>query len=1503
MSSANFNPFAGGELLRVAPATGPQREIIASAQLSDVANTAFNEAVSVRLNGNLDVDLLRSCFDSLIARHEILRATFSRNGTEICLHETSLFELEFEDLTGYPEEEQDLVIRDLWRNIAISPMNLEEGPLIYAWLKKLNGTSHELIFAAHHIVCDGWSIGLILSELAESYGNNGMGADDPAADISFFDYAEQVDSREISNQDNDYWIERFAEVPTNLDLPLDFPRPNFRTFDATRLDYRIDPQLAKQLPKTAAGLKVSMVNMVLAGYFVLLHRLTANEDIVVGLPVAGQATQNRLNQIGHMVHLLPIRTRLTPDTLFSELCKQVKSEVLNATEHSNFTFGKLIEAIKVDRCRVPLINTIFNIDQPLESIQFGDVSGKVRTVPRAAENFELFLNILPTSESLTIEATYSTALFSEPTIKSWLQALENILVSATTNVDLAIGSIPLTTREPEIVATINRTDAELANATVIDALRAQLTGSPESIACAFGGRSWSYRELEARSNAVASSLADKGIKAGDTVAVCVERSDAALAAILGIFRLGAVYLPLDPDFPESRLQYMIEDAGASALVVDQVTPASIARAELARLDITEFDNERSTQPKAPVPEAGPTPDQTAYIIYTSGSTGKPKGVLIPHRALINFLESMAHKPGCNPGDRLLAVTTFSFDISFLELLLPLTQGATTVIADKDSVKDGEKLRQLILDHNITIMQATPATWRMLLETDWRHDGTEMKGLCGGEPLPQDLVRDLSGTLRELWNMYGPTETTVWSTCHPLRPADRMISIGKPINNTRIHILDREQNPVPVSCPGELHIGGLGLARGYHNRPELTAEKYIDHPVFGRLYATGDLAKWSPDGNILHLGRMDDQVKVRGFRIELGDIESALAACADVRSACAYVWELAPGDARIVGCVVPDSASESNVVAIRKELRKQVPAYMIPQYILTIDSVPLSPSGKIDRRRLPRPELRESSILKASALANETEEMIAGIWSDVLNSRSQIVREDNFFSLGGHSLLALQAIRRIESQTGIRLTPEDIVGLSLSEIAEKLSHSKPAAQEHEDSPADLPVAAQRLLSREQTRILLRQLSYPDNVCNNLPASWLLEGELDIENFTRSLMKVFERQTALRTVITQKGGRYQQGILPVKQVPVLEIVDLSKEDNPRETALEQSRELAFRPFKVLDRPLFRSTLFILGDSSYHYVFVPHQLIFDGWSFDIFLKELEDAYLVLSGAGREKPNKLAFEFRDYAEWSLTHGALTEHIDYHKARLGSALASAGSSTETDRDASAGECARENLVFPEADLEAAEASANELGLKVHELLFCLFAEATSRISGSDKILLGIPTSGRHRADVINLVGSFVTTIPCLFLVPQTGARNRLASLSKQLREALEHQKVSYADLVRKTPAEQVMFPHFVKASFAFQDIRNRPTSIANLTLKQLDLPRLNTEYPIEFWVRIQPGGFLGVFDYDKASVQDETIQALKDAFAELVAGLNKLKAEEFNEVAQPEAQAVRKPFWRRLFQ
>ncbi|MEP4546049.1 MAG: amino acid adenylation domain-containing protein [Saccharospirillum sp.] len=1501
MNSTPFNPFAGGELSRVAPTTGPQREIIASAQISDVANTAFNEAVSVRLSGHLNADLLRRCFDDLIAKHDILRATFSRNGTEICLHDTSSFELDYEDISDRSSSEQEATIRDLWKNIAISPMNLEEGPLFAAWLKKLDSTTHELILAAHHIICDGWSFGLVLSELSQSYGNSRSQTNTSADAISFFDYAEMVDSREISNIDNDYWINRFSDLPPNLDLPLDAPRPHYRTFEARRLDYQLNPELAKKLPKTAASLKVSMVNMVLAGYFVLLHRLTSNDDIVVGLPVAGQATQNRVKQIGHMVHLLPIRTLINAELPFSELCKQVKKEVLDATEHSNFTFGKLIEAIKVDRTRVPLINTIFNIDQPLEAIQFGDLNGRVRTVPRAAENFEMFLNILPSSTSLTIEATYSSALFDEETITSWLQTLERILAATAANPTIKIASIALTDQEPELVRRANATQSDLAYRSVIDALEHHVTTNPTHVACACGGRSWTYQTLEEKSNAIAVNLAKSGVVPGKTVGVCLERSDTALATIIGILKLGAVYLPMDPDFPETRLKYILEDSAAYAIVIDDSTPAFMTGLDIVKLNISDTEGEPGVSNASDLPVVSIEPEQTAYIIYTSGSTGKPKGVLVPHRALINFLESMANKPGCTSQDKLLAVTTFSFDISLLELLLPLICGAKTVIAEKESVKDGDKLRRLILDHQITVMQATPATWRMLLDTGWQHDGLKMKGLCGGEPLPPDLVRDLSGCLHELWNMYGPTETTVWSTCQQLRLTDRLISIGKPINNSQVHILDRERNPLPLSCPGELYIGGMGLATSYHQQPDLTAEKYIDHPNYGRLYATGDLAKWCPDGNVQHLGRMDDQVKVRGYRIELGDIDAALATCSDVTSACSYVWELAPGDARIVGCIVSGSKSGPNLVGIRKELRSLLPAYMIPQYILTIDSVPLSPSGKIDRRRLPKPELRESTILKATALANQTEEMVAKVWSDVLNTSSRIVREDNFFSLGGHSLLALQAIRRIESETGIRLRPEDIVGLSLSEVAEKISHSNPVSAEHENTPADLPTALRRSLSNEQTRMLLRQLSYPDNVCNNLPASWLLEGELNLDTFTRSLTKVFERQTALRTVISHGDNGYQQGILPVKQVPVVDIIDLSKEVNPGEAALSASRELAFKPFKVLDRPLFRSTLFVLGESRYHYVFVPHQLIFDGWSFDIFLAELENAYRVLSSSQQEIPNKLAFEFRDYAEWSVSNGASDEDVDYHKASLSDSLNS-GPATYKETPI-INQCARQTLAFTESDLESVEQCATKLNLKLHEVLFCLFADACCRALKHEKLVLGVPTSGRNRADVINLIGSFVTIIPSVMQVPSSGFRERIASLANQLGEYLKHVNVTYADIVKDTPSERVLFPEFVSASFAFQDIRNRPTAIANLKLKQLDLPRLNTEYPIEFWVRIQPGGFIGVFDYNEATVDTATIQSLQDGLAELISDLESLLAREPIESTSTNTPPVKKPIWRKLFQ
>jgi len=687
MSTIDFDPFAGGEILRVSPTTGPQKEIIASVQMSDEANTAFNEAVSLSIEGTLDVELMENCFHTLVDRHDILSATFTRRGDEICQSERRNFDWQFEDLGSVSAQVQRQQIEDLCKNIAISPMNLEEGPLFHVWLLKLSESQFQLIIAVHHVICDGWSFGIMLNELASLYNNNGEASTLPAA-CSFFDFADENEAIQVANADIDHWLDKFKLSPPDaLDLPLDKIRPATRTFEAARLDYQLNPELVSALPKAAAAMKSSLVNLVMGGYFALLHRLAGNEDIIVGLPVAGQSALNRPDQMGHMVQLLPIRVFFDGNMSFKDLVTQVKGEVFTASEHANFTFGKLIESLVVDRSRVPLISTIFNIDQKMPDLNFAAAVAKIESVPRAAENFEIFLNVMPAADSLTIEATYSTALFSEATIQSWLQALECLLCAAVESPEILIKNLPLTHTIPDVALSANETDASIVHADLITAFRAQVLRTPDSVAVKSGEISLTYAELDMQSSCIAQELSQQGIASETIVGICCQRSERMLASALAVLKIGAAYLPLDPEFPSARLTYMLEDSGAVAVIEDTSAPAGVKECAIVHVHLESIDiNAADSASIAVLPDS---PLRKSYVIYTSGSTGKPKGVCVQNQAMMNLLEGLSARIGFTPEDRLLAVTTLSFDISVLELFMPLIAGGTVIIADKEEVKDGK----------------------------------------------------------------------------------------------------------------------------------------------------------------------------------------------------------------------------------------------------------------------------------------------------------------------------------------------------------------------------------------------------------------------------------------------------------------------------------------------------------------------------------------------------------------------------------------------------------------------------------------------------------------------------------------------------------------------------------------------------------------------------------------------------------------------------------------------
>ena len=1013
----DFDPFRSGEIAHTAPSTEPQREIITSAFLSQEANVAFNEAVSLRIAGSIDPALLESSLRAIVGRHDALRMTFTRVGDELCVTDRNDFAMERLDLTAVDERGRDEGVRSLWLELVRKPMNLYEGPLFRAVWIQLGENLGELVLVAHHIVCDGWSFHIVLEELSQLC--SGARAEDLGEPLSFAEFAERQKVQAVSNADVDYWGKQFESIPPVLDLPTDGPRPPYRSFAATRIDHDFNSDLVKAITSAAGKLKASVVSVVLAGTAVLLNKLTDTTDIVIGLPVARQATDGLTGLVGHAVQLLPIRLQVKAGDSFADLVGRSKTAILDASEHFNFTFGSLVRDLGLsgNASRVPLVPVIFNIDQPLGDLRLGAATATLRTVPRTAENFEIFLNILPSKNKLVVEATFNTDLFSSETIRSWLAALESLLADGTANPVKAVAALSLSTQTPDIYSRINGTERIVRSPTWLDRLAESVLGQPETVAVTDGKGSLTYAELARRSDDLAAILAHRGVTRGSVVGLYMTRSCELLIALAAVHKAGAAYVPLDPSFPEHRVAFMLSDSGARLLLTDLELPAALTqlRVETLRLPLSEVGSEKS----APLSAIGGA--DLAYVIYTSGSTGKPKGVEVMHGSVANMLESMAARPGFGRADTLLAVTTLSFDISVLELLLPLTQGGRVIVSTRDEAADARKLAGLLTSHRVTVMQATPSTWRLLLGDGW--PGSEaLTALCGGEPLPSDLAGALLGKVKALWNMYGPTETTVWSTCDQIMLKDKQITVGRPIDNTVVYVMDSQGEPLAAGLPGEIWIGGAGVARGYHGLPELTAERFVVHPRLGRMYRTGDRGRVLSRGLIEHLGRIDDQVKVRGFRIELAEIEAVLAEHPDIQRAAVHLWTVKPGDVRIVACCIPAKAGELRSVELRKHLRARLPEYMVPQYFLLVYEIPLTPNGKIARRELPVPAIAEVRINKHEAPAGLLEVAIADMWTKLVHPARPISRTDRFFDIGGHSLLGLEVLRQIEEKFDVRLDP-------------------------------------------------------------------------------------------------------------------------------------------------------------------------------------------------------------------------------------------------------------------------------------------------------------------------------------------------------------------------------------------------------------------------------------------------------------------------------------------------
>jgi amino acid adenylation domain-containing protein len=1035
--AVDFDPFATGTQFLTAPATASQTEIWLSVQMGDAANCAYNLSQSLRFTGELDLAAVRSALQQLVARHEALRTTFSTQGESLCIATELQIEIPTIDLSSLTSLARDSKLAEILTADVNQPFDLISGPLFRSQIIKLAECEHLLLVNAHHIICDGWSWKIVIEDLSHLYAAacQGIAANLPIAEkFSEYATAQLAAAQQPETMETEaYWLAQFADSVPIVDFPTDRPRPTLRTFNAARLDWDLDPELVNRLRQLGTKTGASFATTILAGLEVWLHRLTGQTDLVVGLPSAGQSTSGLNRLVGHCTNLLPIRTRIDGQQSFADYLQLRKSTILDAYEHQEFTFGSLISklALPRDPSRIPLVPIMFNFDRATARDRIAFTGLKLATCSnsRTFETFEIFINAVELPDKICLECQYNTNLFDAATIERRMAEFETLLRGIVADPSQLIADLPLLTvsARQQILVDWNATQADYPDQCLHQLFAAQAQLSPDAVAVIFAGQQLTYRELDLQSNQLANYLIKIGVQTNTLVGICVERSLSMVVGLLGILKAGGAYVPIDPDYPLDRIEYMQRNAQIKILLTQQRLVSNLPT-HVKQLICLDTDWAQIAASSTATPTVEISPDDLAYVIYTSGSTGQPKGVEICHRGVVNFLTSMQQQPGITAADIILSVTTLSFDIAGLEIFLPLSVGARVVLLSRDGAMDGHKLAEMIADLGITIMQATPVTWRLLLASGWTGD-RNLNILSGGEAISRDLAAQLVAKSRSVWNMYGPTETTIWSTVDQITDTTQPILIGKPIANTEVYILDPQLQPVPIGITGELYIGGVGLARGYWQQPALTANKFIPHPFnadpAARIYQTGDLARYLADGKIECLGRVDFQVKLRGFRIELGEIESRLSQHPDIAQAKVILREDVPGDLRLVAYIVPQPATAPTVSELRQFLQQQLPDHFMPAAIVSLATIPLTPNGKIDRQALPIPDLADLQFQTSFvAPITPTETTLAKIWTEVLRI-DRVGVNDNFFELGGHSLLATQVIARARREFAIDIPLQSI----------------------------------------------------------------------------------------------------------------------------------------------------------------------------------------------------------------------------------------------------------------------------------------------------------------------------------------------------------------------------------------------------------------------------------------------------------------------------------------------
>ena len=1488
--------------------------------------SAYNFPMARRIRGSIDVAALERALGVLVERHESLRTAFREIDAapwQIVLDPRAV-DVEQYDLRGASPESRDGEAERVLRQVAEQPFDLAAGSFPRIVVVRLADDESLLLIVVHHIVFDGASVNLLFRELALAYeaevSGTASGLLPPSvqlADVAVWERRPGNEARIAAALS--YWREYLAGAPSSVDLPTDSPRPATATGPGARFATTLSPTTRRAMHAIAAAHATTPFVVLLAAFQALLHRYSAQDDVVVGTVVAGRGRAETSGVLGYLANTLACRARFEGNPTFATLIAQVRLGMVHALGQPEVPYEKLVQTLRAEV--PPHERALFDVMLTMQDASGG--IGRLGTatleplgIDIGAAKFDLSVSATDAPHGIRMVVEYRSDLFRPETIQRFIGHFETLLLSASAAPHAAISELVLLGAEERnlVLDEWNDTAVDMPrDATLITLIDAQAMQSPAAIAVEDARRTLTFGELQRASAVLARRLIAVGVGRGARVGICAERSVELVVALVAVLKAGAAYVPLDPEYPADRLAFMLDDADVAVLL----TTGSVAGLRAGAAQIIELEG--VAEPTDVFSDAlpGPRGDDVAYMIYTSGSTGRPKGALNTHSGIVNRLLWMQSEYMLSPRDVVLQKTPFSFDVSVWEFFWPLITGARIVMARPEGHRDTAYLASVMRERGVTVCHFVPSMLRAFLADSGARECTALRDvMASGEALPPDLVATFSRTLpgARLHNLYGPTECAIdvsyWPCPQSLVPP-AVVPIGRPVSNTRLYVLERSGAPAPIGIPGELHIAGAQVGRGYHHRPELTAERFIPDPFApaslphgARMYRTGDRARWRADGTVEYLGRLDFQVKVRGVRIELGEVESALLEQPGVTAAVAIVAADHPGEPRLVAYVVraADAAIPS---VLRDALALTLPAAMVPTQIVELDALPLTPSGKLDRKALPAPpELR--STREYLAPRTPTEVVVAAVFADVLGVE-RVGAADNFHDLGGHSLLALRIAGRLRERLPVAVTTRLVFEhQTVAALAEALDQLDGGARL---GPSRIPIVSRDSMRRRaedfghpdasgdvlvfpasfaQTRLWFIEELSPGNSTYNVPIAWRLRGQVDAAALQSAVNEMCARHDVLRTTFEVDGDMPVQLVHRDIRVDV-SFRDFSGDGDAAARAWAAMRTEANTPFDLRRGPLIRVALLRSAPGDQLLVVTLHHIISDGWSMVVLRKELAEGYAAALAARAPHLPALSIQYADYAVWQRRElsGDVAHRLEaYWRERLRGPLPVLDLPMQAPRPAMLGVRTARQFTFRvvESLASAVDALAREERATPFTVYLAAFQVLLGRYSGQHDVVVGTPVSGRGAPEVEPLLGIFLNTVA---LRTDLSGSPPFRSLLKRVRENtledLAHDALPFervVDVVKPTrnpsitPIFQILFSMQNATATAMQAESVDELALPGVTTERVRAGLENTKFDIQLTLAPDGAAYHASVDYDADLFAASVIERFAGHYLNLLNGI-----------------------------